>query len=58
MKAFQLPSRTVTLDGFGPGRMAARDAVDSGMLFLMGELEKRDAQLREPLSSVTWPRDI
>lgn len=58
MKTFQLPSRTVTLDGFGPGRMPAMDAVDSGMIFLTGELEKRDAKLREPLASVTWPRDI
>lgn len=58
MKSFQLPRRTVTLDGIGAGALPARDAIDSGMLFLEGELEKRDAKLREPLSSVTWPRDL
>ncbi|WP_242831828.1 DUF2184 domain-containing protein [Desulfitobacterium hafniense] len=33
-------------------------ATASGMTFLMGELEKRDPKLREPLTSVTWMRDI
>ncbi len=33
-------------------------AIAGGMAFLMGELEKRDPKLREPLTSVTWPRDI
>ncbi len=33
-------------------------AVSSGMAFLVGELEKRDPTLLEPLTSVTWPRDI
>ncbi len=30
----------------------------TGMAFLEGELEKRDPKVREPLTSVTWPRDI
>jgi len=29
-----------------------------GMAFLVGELEKRDPKLYEPLTSTTWPRDI
>jgi hypothetical protein len=33
-------------------------AVAGGMAFLQGELEKRDPKVREPLSSVTWQRDI
>ena len=45
----------LTLDGFGGGMMSF-DA--GGMAFLVGELEKRDARLREPLASVDWPRDI
>ena len=31
----------------------ANDAVASGMAYLMGELEKTDTKIREPLSSVT-----
>lgn len=33
-------------------------ALDSGMAFLLGELEKQDPKIREPLSAVTWQRDI
>ncbi len=33
-------------------------AVASGLAFLNGELEKRDNTLYEPLTSVTWMRDI
>ncbi|RKN75008.1 DUF2184 domain-containing protein [Paenibacillus ginsengarvi] len=33
-------------------------AIGSGMAFLVGELEKRDPRLLEPLQSVTWQRDI
>jgi len=33
-------------------------AVASGLAFLNGELEKRDPKLYEPLTSVTWMRDI
>lgn len=32
--------------------------ITTGMAFLEGELEKRDPKVREPLTSVTWPRDI
>lgn len=39
-----------------PGGVATYDA--GGMAFLVGELEKRDEKLREPLSSETWPRDM
>lgn len=39
---------------------AAMDAASNGtgMAFLVGELEKRDPKLNEPLTSVTWMRDI
>lgn len=33
-------------------------AITTGMAFLIGELEKRDMKIREPLTSITWPRDI
>lgn len=32
--------------------------ITTGMAFLEGELEKRDSKIREPLTSVTWQRDI
>lgn len=32
--------------------------ITTGMAFLEGELEKRDMKIREPLTSVTWARDI
>lgn len=40
--------------------MIAQDTAATGgtMAFLVGELEKRDPKVREPLTSVTWPRDI
>lgn len=42
-----------------PTSLKAQDAATAGgMAFLVGELEKRDAKLREPLTSVTYPRDI
>lgn len=46
-----------------PGGMRAQNymtdaAISGGMAFLVGELEKRDEKLYEPLSSITWPRDI
>lgn len=37
---------------------AADAAVASGMAFLQAELEKQDPKVREPLTSVTWQRDI
>jgi len=33
-------------------------ATSGGLAFLQGELEKRDPKVREPLTSVTWMRDI
>ena len=41
---------------FYGGAMDAATA--SGMAFLTGELEKLDTKVREPLTSVTWQRDI
>ena len=44
---------------FNSTRSAVGDAaVSSGMVFLQAELEKRDPKVREPLTSVTWTRDI
>jgi hypothetical protein len=50
----------VTPKGFEvPRTLKAQDAATAGGLaFLVGELEKRDPKLREPLTSITWPRDI
>lgn len=43
----------------GSFRGTALDAaVSSGMAYLVGELEKTDPKIREPLTSVTWQRDI
>jgi hypothetical protein len=40
-------------------RMQVMDAaVAGGMVFLESELEKRDPKVREPLTSVTWMRDM
>lgn len=42
-----------------PRSLKAQDeATAGGLAFLVGELEKRDPKLREPLTSVTYPRDI
>jgi hypothetical protein len=41
---------------YGPGMDAAGAA--TGMAFLVGELEKQDTRLLEPLNSITAPRDI
>jgi hypothetical protein len=41
---------------YGPGMDAAGAA--SGLAFLVGELEKQDPRLLEPLTSITAPRDI
>lgn len=43
--------------GMAPMALDA-DGLASGMAFLNGELEKRDPRLLEPLTSVTWMRDI
>lgn len=42
----------------GSGRVLDAAGISTGMAFLEGELEKRDPKIREPLTSVTWPRDI
>ena len=42
----------------GMGRALDAAVIATGMAFLEGELEKRDPKVREPLTSVTWPRDI
>ena len=43
--------------GTGSAFMDAAGAA-GGMAMLVGELEKRDTKLREPLTSLTWQRDI
>lgn len=45
-------------DGIPANKFMTTDAMASGMAFLVGELEKRDEKLHEPLTSVTWARDI
>lgn len=42
----------------GSGRALDAAGIATGMAFLEGELEKRDPKIREPLTSVTWQRDI
>ncbi|RXI46083.1 hypothetical protein DP145_01725 [Clostridium tetani] len=53
-------NRTFTIPGQVPNAMIAMDSagVSQGMAFLEGELEKKDPKLNEPLTSVTWMRDI
>ena len=45
-------------NGGGMSVLAFDAAVAGGMSFLQAELEKRDPKIREPLTSVTWQRDI
>lgn len=47
-----------TPQGLGAPIFMNDAAIGSGMAFLTGELEKRDPRLLEPLTSVTWARDI
>lgn len=56
MSKFPMVSVPV-MDGYGAMTMDAA-ATNGGMVFLVGELEKRDEKLHEPLTSVTWARDI
>ena len=48
--------------GFRPGMEKMYFAMDAatagGFAFLQGELEKRDPKVREPLTSVSWERDV
>lgn len=56
-----MPTSAVNIQGGGviPRSMKAQDSmISGGMAFLIGELEKRDPKLREPLTSITWARDI
>jgi hypothetical protein len=46
------------LNGGGLNLLALDAAVAGGMTFLQAELEKRDPKVREPMTSVTWMRDI
>lgn len=41
-----------------PGGVLTFDKNGTGMAFLVGELEKREEKLKEPLAAVTWPRDM
>lgn len=54
---FSFPELAVPGVG-NPGIFTNDAAVAGGMAFLIGELEKRDETLREPLTAVDWPRDI
>ena len=49
----------VTMDaGLSGGAFVTDAAISGGLAFLVGELEKRDEKLHEPLTSVTWAQDI
>lgn len=51
----------INSNNFNPSGKVVRmtdSAIASGAAFLMSELEKRDLKLREPLTSVTYTRDI
>lgn len=52
--------QTFGLNGYTADASIAMDsaAAGSGMAFLVGELEKKDPKLNEPLASVTFARDI
>ncbi|HBJ2623559.1 TPA: DUF2184 domain-containing protein [Clostridium botulinum] len=48
------------LPGLSPNTIMSMDSasIGNGMAYLNGELEKRDTKLNEPLTSVTFARDI
>jgi hypothetical protein len=52
--------QTYGLKGYTADMNIAMDAaaIGSGQAFLVGELEKKDTKLNEPLASVTFARDI
>jgi hypothetical protein len=52
----QMMDAALPFAGLGMGAMDA--GVAGGMAFLQSELEKMDPKVREPLTSVTWMRDI
>lgn len=49
---------TVSVPGGLPRYTMDAASLGTGMAFLVGELEKRDPRLLEPLTSTTWQRDI
>ncbi len=53
-----MAGRIQTVDAYGPPMALDSAALGGGMAFLVSELEKRDMRLLEPMTSVTWPRDI
>ena len=52
---FTLPGAQM---GTGPAMTMDAAGIASGGAFLVSELEKRDTMIREPLTSVTYPRDV
>ena len=58
-KKSQFPVLKVPVNDGLPGNMMLdANSISGGMAFLVGELEKRDEKLHEPLTSITWPRDM
>ena len=58
-KKSQFPVLKVPVNDGLPGNMMLdANSVSGGLAFLVGELEKRDEKLHEPLTSITWPRDM
>jgi len=52
-------SPILTMDSGMGGDMRMTDAaIANGQAFLISELEKRDPLIRQPLTSVTWARDV
>jgi hypothetical protein len=49
---------TVSVPGSAKAFTMDAASLGSGMAFLVGELEKRDPKLLEPMTSTTWQRDI
>lgn len=49
---------TVSIPGAVKSFTMDAAALGTGMAFLVGELEKRDPKLLEPMTSTTWQRDI
>lgn len=57
-KMSSFDNKTFSIGSGIVGMAMDTESVGTGMAFLMGELEKRDMTLNEPLTSVTWMRDI
>ena len=53
-----ITAKPVTSGGAGPVPTMDAAGIASGMAFLVSELEKRDTLVREPLTSITYPRDL